>query len=48
MWRLYSRLVGANEEGTLARLKAPRHWLLDPKIADHHRPMVGIAELGKS
>ena len=28
----YSRLMGADEEGTLAQLKAHRHALLDPKI----------------
>jgi TolB-like protein/class 3 adenylate cyclase/Tfp pilus assembly protein PilF len=31
----YSRLMGADEEGTLARLKAIRRELLDPKIAEH-------------
>jgi adenylate cyclase len=31
----YSRLIGANEGGTLERLKALRHELLDPKIAEH-------------
>jgi class 3 adenylate cyclase len=30
----YSRLMGADEDGTLARLKALRLELLDPKIAD--------------
>ena len=30
----YSRLMGADEEGTLARLKALRGELLDPKIAE--------------
>src|SRR5208282_6767235 len=29
----YSRLIGADEEGTLARLKALRHELIDPAIA---------------
>jgi adenylate cyclase len=29
----YSRLMGADEEGTLARLKALRHELIDLKIA---------------
>ena len=29
----YSRLMGADEEGTLERLKALRRELLDPKIA---------------
>src|ERR1700730_17307535 len=32
----YSRLMGADEEGTHERLKALRHELLDPKIAEHH------------
>jgi adenylate cyclase len=32
----YSRLMGADEEGTLERLKALRYDLLDPKIAEHH------------
>jgi TolB-like protein/class 3 adenylate cyclase len=31
----YSRLMGADEEGTLERLKALRRELLDPKIAQH-------------
>src|SRR5712672_1460531 len=31
----YSRLMGADEEGTLARLKACRGELLDPKIAEY-------------
>jgi TolB-like protein/class 3 adenylate cyclase len=31
----YSRLMGVDEEGTLARLKGHRHDLLDPKIAEH-------------
>ena len=32
----YSRLMGADEEGTLERLKALRRELLYPKIAEHH------------
>jgi adenylate cyclase len=36
----YSRLMGADEEGTLERLKALRHELVDPKIADHHGRIV--------
>ena len=28
----YSRLIGADEEGTLARLQAHRRELIDPKI----------------
>src|SRR6266404_9708882 len=31
----YSRLMRADEEGTLERLKALRRELLDPKIAEH-------------
>ncbi len=31
----YSRLMGVDEEGTLAALKACRHELIDPKIAEH-------------
>ena len=31
----YSRLMGADEEGTLTRLKAYRHSLVDPTIAEH-------------
>jgi adenylate cyclase len=32
----YSRLMGADEEGTHERLKALRRELLDPKIAEHN------------
>jgi adenylate cyclase len=32
----YSRLMGADEEGTLERLKALRRELVDPKITQHH------------
>jgi adenylate cyclase len=31
----YSRLIGVDEEGTLARLKAHRRELIDPKISEH-------------
>jgi adenylate cyclase len=31
----YSRLMGADEEGTLARLKASRKVVVDPAIAEH-------------
>jgi TolB-like protein/class 3 adenylate cyclase/Flp pilus assembly protein TadD len=31
----YSRLTGADEEGTIARLKALRHDLIDPLITSH-------------
>ena len=39
----YSRLVGADEEGTLAQWKA--HWreLIAPKIAEHRGRIVRIA-----
>jgi adenylate cyclase len=36
----YSRLMGADEEGTLERLKAHRRQLIDPKIAEHHGRIV--------
>ena len=36
----YSRLMGRNEEGTLERLMAHRHALVDPKIAEHHGRIV--------
>jgi adenylate cyclase len=31
----YSRLMGQDEAGTLARLKALRRELIDPKITEH-------------
>ena len=39
----YSRLMGADEEGTHERLKALRRDLLDPKIAEHHGRIVKTA-----
>src|SRR5215831_14569107 len=36
----YSRLMGADEEGTLERLKTLRRELIDPKIAEHHGRLV--------
>jgi len=36
----YSRLMGVDEEGTLERLKALRHELVDPKIAEHRGRLV--------
>src|SRR5881396_2926340 len=36
----YSRLMGADEEGTLARLKALRAGLIDPAIARHNGRIV--------
>src|SRR5436305_12036737 len=36
----YSRLMGTDEEGTLARSKAIRRELADPKIKEHHGRIV--------
>jgi len=36
----YSRLMGADEEGTLAALKAIRHELGDPKVKEHRGRIV--------
>jgi TolB-like protein len=36
----YSRLMGADEEGTLERLKALRHELVHPKVAEHRGRIV--------
>jgi adenylate cyclase len=36
----YSRLMGADEEGTLAQLKAHRKALVDPKISEHRGRIV--------
>ena len=36
----YSRLAGADEEGTLARLRALRSDLIDPTVAAHHGRVV--------
>ena len=36
----YSRLMGADEEGTLARLKAIREALVDPTLAEHRGRIV--------
>ena len=36
----YSRLMGADEEGTLERLKGIRRQLIDPKIRDHRGRIV--------
>ena len=36
----YSRLMGADEEGTLAALRSIRRELSDPKIAEHHGRIV--------
>jgi TolB-like protein len=36
----YSRLIGTDEEGTLAALKALRRELIDPKVEQHHGRVV--------
>src|SRR6516162_8080468 len=36
----YSRLMGADEEGTLSRLNTHRHEFLEPKIAEHRGRIV--------
>ena len=36
----YPRWMGADKEGTLARLKAHRRELVDPKIAEHRGRIV--------
>jgi adenylate cyclase len=36
----YSRLMGADEEGTLMRLKAHRRHVIDPKIREHNGRIV--------
>jgi class 3 adenylate cyclase len=46
MWWGYSRLMGADEEGTLERLKALRRELLDPKVAEHHGRIVKTTRAG--
>ena len=38
----YSRLMGADESGTLARLKSHRKEVIDPKIAGHHGRIVKL------
>jgi TolB-like protein/tetratricopeptide (TPR) repeat protein len=38
----YSRLMGADEEGTHAALKAYRHEIIDPKITEHRGRIVRI------
>ena len=36
----YSRLMGVDEEGTLARLNSHRREFLDPKISEHRGRIV--------
>src|ERR1700740_3431979 len=42
----YSRLMGADEEGTHERLKAHLREVVDPKIRDHHGRIVISAAAG--
>jgi len=44
----YSRLAGADEERTLARVKGLRSDLIDPAIAAHHRRVVKRTGSGAS
>ena len=43
----YSRLMGIDEEGTLAALKAYRREIIDPKIVEH-RGLVWARYYGRS
>jgi adenylate cyclase len=38
----YSRLIGVDEEGTIAALQALRADLIDPKITEHHGRIVKL------
>ena len=38
----YSRLMGVDEEGTLAALKVRRHDILQPMVAKHHGRVVKV------
>ena len=38
----YSRLIGEDEEGTLARLKATRMDVIEPRLARHHGRLVKL------
>ena len=42
----YSRMMGADEEGTLAALKTCRRELIDFKIPEHHGRMVKTTGYG--
>jgi adenylate cyclase len=44
----YSRLMGADEAGTLARLNAHRRELIDLKISEHRRRIVKTSGDGSS
>jgi adenylate cyclase len=41
----YSRIMGADETGTLARLNALREELLDPKVAEYGGRIRAVAVL---
>ena len=41
----YSWLMGADEEGTLARLKEHRRELIDPKISEHRGRIVKTTDV---
>jgi len=40
MWAGYSRLIGADERGTLQTFKTIREEVFGPKIAAHHGRLV--------
>ena len=42
----YSRLMGIDEEGTLAALKDHRRAVVDPKIAERHLCLTHCARTG--
>ena len=42
----YSRLMGADEEGTLERLEALRRELLDPRLAEYPGRIPGLLSRG--
>ncbi len=44
----YSRLMEADETGTLAALKSHRQDLIDPEIAEHHGRIVKLMGDGAS
>ena len=41
----YSRLIRADEEGTLDRLKALRNEIIDPKVAERRRNLCASRSL---
>ena len=42
----YSRLIGADEEGTLNRLRSIRAEIIDPKVNEHRGRIVKTAVHG--